>query len=464
MASARITEVRALQGMGGAEFFAQAFRGPAAEAATPSFSDATGSKNMLQLVQLRWIAVVGQVVTIGFVQFGLGVALPLRQMAIVVAILFGLNALSLLRLRLRLRGNVRNAELFLVLAFDVAALTAQLYLSGGVTNPFISLYLLQITLAAVLLEVRWAWAMVAITGVCFVSLTAFYQPLVLPVSLHLDPFKLHRQGILICFILDAMLLVLFVTRITGNLRERDAHLARMRQQAAEEEHVVRMGLLASGAAHELGTPLSTVSVILGDWQRMPALHAIPDLAQEIDEMQLAVHRCKSIISGILLSAGEARGEAPAVTTVGTFLDEFVQEWNASRPGSGLTFENNFGEDVPIVADLALKQVLSNLLVNAHETPSPRIRLSARRSVGNLVLAVSDDGPGFAPEMLAHFGNPYRSTKGRLGGGLGLFLVVSVVRKLGGTVTAQNRPGGGATVTLALPLAAIGLERKSANAA
>ena len=89
------------------------------------------------------------------------------------------------------------------------------------------------------------------------------------------------------FVLNAALLVVFVTRINRNLRERDAQLADLRQRAAEEEHIVRMGLLASGAAHELGTPLATLSVILGDWRRMPDFAADPELAEEIDEMDPA---------------------------------------------------------------------------------------------------------------------------------------------------------------------------------
>lgn len=423
--------------------------------------DTAGSSNMLQLVQLRWVAAIGQVVTIAFVELALGISLPLGPMALVVAFLVALNAVSVLRLRSR--TPVGNAGLFIALALDIAALTVQLYLSGGVTNPFISLYLLQVTLAAVLLEVWWATIMVAITGGCFVGLTLFYRPLALPTALNADPFKLHLQGLLVCFLLDAALLVIFVTRITGNLSTRDAHLARLRQHAAEESHIVRMGLLASGAAHELGTPLSTVSVILGDWQREPVISTNPDLARDITDMQAALMRCKSIISGILLSAGEVRGDAPAITTVATFLSEFVDEWVVTRPNNGLVFANNFGPDVPIVADRALRQILANLLDNAHEAPSPHIRLSARRSGGDLVLTVSDDGPGFAPEILAHFGHPYHSTKGRLGGGLGLFLVVNVVRKLGGNVTAQNRMEGGATVALTLPLDSLQIEEDIADA-
>ncbi len=135
---------------------------------------------------------------------------------------------------------------------------------------------------------------------------------------------------LVCFALDAALLVFFVTRINRNLRERDARLATLRQRAAEEDHIVRIGLLASGAAHELGTPLATLSVILGDWRRMPVLAADPELVGEIDAMEAEVQRCKAILTGILVSAGEARGESAALTTLHTFLDDFVEDWREAR--------------------------------------------------------------------------------------------------------------------------------------
>jgi len=423
--------------------------------------DAAGSQNMLQLIQLRWIAVIGQVVTIGVVEFGFGIRLPLQLMALVLATLVLLNILSLLRLRFR--GSVSNAGLFVALAFDVAALTAQLYLSGGATNPFISLYLLQVTLAAILLEVRWAWGMAVITSACCVALTLTYQPLELPDHLSGDLFRLHLQGIVVCFVLVAALLVVFVTRISGNLRAQDANLATMRQQAAEEDHIVRIGLLASGAAHELGTPLSTVSVILGDWQRVPALQAIPDVAQDVEDMQAAIRRCKAILTGILLSAGEARGEAPAVTTLYAFLEDLISHWRLSRPAARLTYDSSFGEDVSIVADPALKQVIANVLDNAYEASPSHIRMTAVRDAEDLVLTVSDDGPGFVPDMLAQLGKPYQSSKGKQGGGLGLFLVVNVLRKLGGGVTARNRPDGGATVTLRLPLSALLIQKASSHA-
>jgi two-component system sensor histidine kinase RegB len=424
--------------------------------------DPAGSKNMLQLIQLRWIAVVGQLLTIGVVQFGFGIVLPLPMMGLVLVFLVALNLISALRLRRQV--TVSSTELLLALALDVGALTVQLYLSGGPTNPFVSLYLLQVTLAAVLLDVRRAWALAGFTSGCVLGLTLAYRPLALPSHLAEDLFRLHLQGLLVCFILDAALLVVFVTRINGNLRARDAHLADMRQQAAEEDHIVRMGLLASGAAHELGTPLSTVSVILGDWRHMEVFKTTPDLLQEVEEMQVAIRRCKDIVSGILLSAGEARGEAPVVTTVDSFIQELVADWRMTRPSGQLSWSSSLGDTLEIVADPALKQVIFNVLDNALEGRARHVRLSAFRRADDLVLEVSDDGLGFAPEMLAEFGKPYRSTKGRAGSGLGLFLVVNVVRKLGGTVSAQNRSEGGAAVTLTLPLEALAIEESAHHAA
>jgi two-component system sensor histidine kinase RegB len=267
---------------------------------------------------------------------------------------------------------------------------------------------------------------------------------------------------LICFALNAALLVIFITRINRNLRARDARLADLRSRAAEEEHIVRMGLLASGAAHELGTPLSTVSVILGDWRRMPVITADAQLLEEIDEMQAQVQRCKSIVSGILLSAGEARGESPVATTVRTFLDGLVKEWQETRPVARFSYDNRFGEDLSIVSDSALKQMIHNVLDNALEASPGWVGLDVARAADTLSLTVTDAGPGFPPEMLAQLGKPYQSSKGRPGAGLGLFLVSNVARTLGGSVSAHNRPEGGASVTLTLPLESITLEESTAD--
>ncbi|WPB59436.1 ATP-binding protein [Xylophilus sp. GOD-11R] len=419
------------------------------------FDEAIGLKNMQQLIQLRWIAVVGQVVTIGMAHFVFDIALPLRHMAAVIGFLAVFNLAS--QWRWRSRGEVTNDELFLALLVDVGMLTAQLYLSGGATNPFTFLYLLQVTLAAVLLQTWSIWTMVALTIACVAGLALFGRPLALPPDHNRGLASPFIQGLLICFALNAGLLVIFISRIGRNLRDRDAHLADLRQRAAEEEHVVRIGLLASGAAHELGTPLATLAVILGDWRRMKAFTQDAELLQEVVEMQAQVQRCKTILSGILLSAGEARGESSVQTTVITFLDEIASEWRDSRAVASFEFDNRLAHDLPMVSDTALKQMVYNVLDNALEASPGRVRLEASLDDSSLRLTVTDNGPGFTSEVLAQLGKPYNSTKGRAGGGLGLFLAVNVARTLGGRVHAGNRPMGGAVVHMTLPLAAITLK-------
>lgn len=413
-----------------------------------------GHKNMLQLIELRWIAVIGQITTIAGAILIFDVKLPLVQMLEVLACLIAFNVAS--HLRWHEHRPVTNSELFLALLVDVASLTMQLYLSGGTTNPFAFLYLLQVILSAVLLEAWSTWTIVGITLLCLAGLSIFAKPLALPFDHARGISSLYVQGMLICFVLNAALLVVFISRISNTLRGKAAQLAALNQRAAEEEHIVRMGLLASGAAHELGTPLATLSVILGDWKRMREFKSNPDLLAEIDEMQTQLKRCKSIVSGILLSAGEARGESAIRTTIRDFLDDLVEDWQDSRPVRAFDYVNRIEQDLPVAFDEALKQMIDNVLDNALEASPDWVQLEAEVEDGILVLSVLDRGPGFTPAMLVNYGKPYHSTKGRPGGGLGLFLVVNVARTLGGTVAVANRPEGGAKVTLTLPLKAIAL--------
>jgi two-component system sensor histidine kinase RegB len=421
--------------------------------------ETTNSKNLLLLVTLRWLAVIGQIGAIAFAARWLEIPLPIWQMASVIAFLIALNLITLYRYNSG--APITNAELLLDLLFDVAALTVQLYLSGGATNPFVSLFLLQAVLGAVLLQPWSTWTIVAVTSGSFIWLTVSYNEIGFSMTDHSRGesriFDLHIYGMFICFLLAAVLLVLFVTRINRNIRDQDLRLAELRQQSAEEQHILRMGLLASGAAHELGTPLATLSVILNDWEHMPLLRADDEIVAELAEMHAQLDRCKAIVSGILISSGEERGESSQRTRIFSFMKGVVDEWKDSRGPVKLAYTNRLEEDFMIASDLLLKQVLFNVLDNALEASPAGISIDISAKDDFLVISVRDSGPGFSPDMLAEFGKPYRSTKQKPGSGLGLFLVVNVLRKLGGQVTAKNVPGGGALVELTLPIAALAVE-------
>jgi two-component system sensor histidine kinase RegB len=426
--------------------------------APPPPSRSESWRNVHLLLQMRWIAVFGQLATIVAVAQVLDARLPLVPLLLAPLLLIVINfAIASIMQR---RSTFSESELFTALLVDVAALSWQLYHSGGATNPFTFLFLLQIVIGAVILEPRWSWMIAFVASVAMIFLTFVYVPLELPARHAAHQFHLYRLGSLFCFILAAVLLVFFVARLDRNRRESDKALAALRQQAAEEDHIIRMGLLASGAAHELGTPLSSMSVILGDWSHLTAITDNRELSEDLTDMRVELDRCKTIVSGILMSAGELRGENPRVSTVRTLFGEIVDDWHPRMDGE-LRFIDRIGPDMTIVADPGLRQIIGNVIDNAREVSPDLVILEIRREGEYLVIAVSDEGPGFAPEMLERVGQPYSSTKGRDGGGLGLFLVVNVVRKLGGQVTVANRETGGATVQLDLPLKSLAYAEDSA---
>ena len=389
------------------------------------------------------------------VHHGLGIALPLGLMCGVLAALAVFNLVS--QLWWRRREHVSSTALLVGLLVDVASLTIQLYLSGGITNPFVFLYLLQVVLGTVLLRATLSWVIAAAAALCITGLTLVRTPLELTVAPARGLADHYVQGLLICFLLIAGLLVVFITRIGRILRERDARLAELRQRAAEEDHIVRMGLLASGAAHELGTPLSTLSVILGDWQHLPTMASDGELHNDVLEMQAQVARCKSIVTNILLAAGGPRAEAPTETTLHAMLDGLAAEWRDARNPPSFRYSNRCDVDPAIVSDVGLRQMVFNVLDNALESSPHWVAMDARCDGDTLVIEICDAGTGFVADVLQRLGTPYNTSKGRPGGGLGLFLSVNVARTLGGSLTAKNRPQGGAVVTLSLPLAAIAIE-------
>ena len=409
--------------------------------------ETAAAENMRQLTQLRWIAVAGQTLTILFVHFALGVRLPLFQMLSVALVLGAANFAARVTLP---RHHVRTSEVVAALLLDIGALTLQLYFSGGATNPFISLYLLQVVLGAILLPPAGVAILLAATGLSYALLTVSFVPLALPQGLLTDSADLFAVGRWIGFVMVAGLLVLFITRISRNLHARDLHVADLRQTAAEEEGIVRMGLFASGAAQELGTPLGTLSVILADWRRMPAIAGDPELASEVEEMRGEVERCKAIVSDILHSAGQPRGEAMESRAAGPFLDATAEAWQAAYPDVPLDYDRSAAEGTVIAADAALRQAIWNLLDNAADASPVGIRLTAAIEGSMLAIAVRDWGDGFSPEALGKIGRLYQSTKGA-GHGVGLFLATNVARRLGGRLEAANRVGGGAEIRLMLPL-------------
>ena len=187
---------------------------------------------------------------------------------------------------------------------DVLILAALLYFTGGSTNPFVSLFLLPLTLAAAALPGRYTWAIATAAVICYSFLMVWYFPIP---HQHGINFNLHVLGMWFGFVLSAILISYFAVKMSATLRERDRALALARENALRDERLVSLGTLAAGAAHELGTPLATMAVLAKDLESECA--GRPGVAEPFQVLRGQIARCKDILSQLAVSAGQARAEA-----------------------------------------------------------------------------------------------------------------------------------------------------------
>jgi two-component system sensor histidine kinase RegB len=316
----------------------------------------------------------------------------------------------------------------------------------------VSLYLIPVVVAAAVLPAGYTWLMAALTVGCYTLLMWIRDPH--PVHHHGDEasfIDFHLTGMWLTFAVSAGLIALFVARMARSLRERDQRLAAAREESLRNERIVALGTMAAGAAHELGTPLNTLTLLVDELERNTA--GSPGAGEDLGEMRRQLANCKRIITELLASAGHARGEGGSPQPVDGFLKEVVSKWEMMRPSA--RFEFRWESDGPaprILAEQTLSQAVINLLNNAADASPDRIEIEGRCVEDEFVIEVRDHGPGLTPEVLSQAGQPFFTTKAPgKGFGLGLFLANATIERFGGSVRLFNREGGGACTEVRIPL-------------
>ena len=421
---------------------------------TPSrFSvvDTAGAAGALKLLfWLRTVAIGSQIAAIAIAHLVLDGPLPLRELGLAVGALALWNALNYGPVHAQ--RTVHDGEVVLHLAVDIVVLTAVLYFTGGPTNPFVSLYLVPISLAATSLPARYAWLTVALCGAGYAFLWWHSVPLP-PVHARFGTeFDLHLAGMWVNFLIAAVLIAVFVGRMARLLRQRDGELAVMRENALRDQQVVELGTLAAGTAHELNTPLSTLAILASELDE-----AVTDpehkqqLRAMLDEIRVINERLNRIAGGVAAerSAGARHAE------LRTFLDELLRQWAKSHPD--IELEVAFDAEpkhVPIVVEATIEQAIRNVLDNAaHATLANggrRVAVTARVVGTRLTLAVTDQGTGLDPAVRDDVGLRAVSTKEH-GLGIGLLLSRAALQRFGGRLELKDASKGGVEAQIELPL-------------
>ena len=409
------------------------------------------SEHLQRLLWLRGVLLAVMAVALPLTARGFGIVLPWGWMLAVAgtATALTLHAAS----RLRRQIPVTERGLFLQLLVDVGALSALLYLSGGPSNPFVSLYLLPLVVAATTLPHRYAWALTALTVGCYAAL--FLMPAIGPHAGHAaQQFGLHLGGMWVNFVLSAVIICVFVVRMAEAIRRRDALLAAHKEEALRNERIVALGTLAAGAAHELGTPLSTMAVLLREMA--VALRDDVQHAGDIETLRRQVDACKDTITRLSAAAGQPRAEGGAAQPLDRFLLDTVDRWRMIRPTASLTARLDGARPAPsIVGEQTLQHAIVNLLNNAADASPDRVELVCDWDAERLHLEIRDRGHGLTPEARERAGRTLFTTKPQgAGSGIGLLLARATLERLGGRLNLSDRAGGGVITSLELPLRAL----------
>ncbi|HHX81456.1 MAG TPA: HAMP domain-containing histidine kinase, partial [Pseudomonadaceae bacterium] len=346
-----------------------------------------------------------------------------------------------LYLRLRSRTMPSEGEFFLHLLLDVLGLSLLLYLSGGANNPFVSYFLVSVTIAAATLAWTWTALLASIALACYSLLLFFYAPLepFLPHShgattaedLHgAVALDLHIVGMWLNFLVSASLITWFVAQMAAEIRRQQEGLSRYREDTLRNEQVLAVATQAAGAAHDLGTPLGTMTLILKDLQ-LDHGHD-PVLTQELHTLQQQVETCRKALQQLSRQA-DFRNLQREKLPVDSFLSQLLGQWQLLRPEVPCRFQWAPGPAPEADVDPTLNQALINILNNAADASPQGMELQLDWTDSHWRLRVRDFGAGVPRELREQLGTRVVSTK-EGGMGIGLVLSQATINRLGGKVS------------------------------
>jgi two-component system sensor histidine kinase RegB len=413
------------------------------------------------LVRLRWLAIIGQASAVLAVAFGLGFRLPLHSCAAVIGGSALLNVL--LALRYSPSEGLDVARAAVLLAFDVLQLAALLYLTGGLQNPFVILFLAPVLISATTLPPLPTLAIGALAVVCASVLANFHLPMPWHPPGTLRFPLLYLTGVWTAIVLSVGFIGVYAWRVAEEARQQSEALAATELVLQREQHLSALDGLAAAAAHELGTPLATIALVARELERATADQ--PALHEDATLLRGQVDRCREILKK--LTSLDEQGAPFEHMTLAHLLEEIAAPHRDFGIALRLSSTGRDGTPPPQVRrNPGLLYGLGNIVENAVDFASSAVEVTAAWDAGEVAVTVRDDGPGFPPEVLQHLGEPYITSRPGRGGdgdgensdsaglGLGIFIAKTLLERSGAVVAFANVPGSGAEVRLRWPRAAL----------
>ena len=408
--------------------------------------------NLRSLLLIRGIALLGQTGVLAYVLYASRTTEGLWGVTTSLAVLAALTAVSLWRCTRP--WPVTDNEFLAQLLVDVLGWTVLMYFSGGANNPFVSYYIVPLVIAAAVLPWRHTWLVAGASLLAYSLLLYYYQPFPLftPHAQmgHGDGAKVHILGMWFNFLFSAGLITYFVVRMASMLRQQEARAVARREDRLRNDQIMAVASLAAGTAHELGTPLATMTVLVDEMLQDKQLTSQTREDCRLLQQQLA--QCKTTLQGLTRTAELTSVQQTRSLPLDTFVAQTVQRWAVRRPGVVCDIQVHATGNPPAIEfDSTLCQALENLLNNAADTGTDRLQVSCGWDQREARIAIRDWGPGIDVDILQDAGKPVIRAS-RAGLGIGLLLSHATVERYGGRIELLNAGDGGAVATLYLPLA------------
>jgi len=392
-----------------------------------------------RLLAVRTSLIVGWAAGIAWLHWGFHIPMPLLPMGAVLVLmtLFSLSTAW----RLRLDAPATQMEFLAHLLADLTAFAVLVFFSGGVTNPFVSLMLVPVVIAAISLHPLWVWLLAAVAGSLYLLLLFYFQPLA--VADPIAAYGMHLGGMWFNFLISAGLIAFFVTRMHAALRTRDQELATLREKQLRDERIFALGTQAALAAHELATPLATIQTTAHELAREFAND--PDIGADCQLLEKQAQACKRILNQL---AARAQDGAIASLPLDVWFSAMLERWQILRPDATLTSKLP-SDSHDFTPPDGLEQAILNVLNNAADVSPDAIEFSALLQSDVLHIDIADRGSGLTPEQKAQAGRVVFSGKSH-GWGMGLALTHATLERLNGSLTLTERDGGGTCARITLP--------------
>ena len=402
------------------------------------------------LIRLRWLAVFGQTAAVLIVNDGFDYVLPLWACLAVIGLYAWLNV----ALRLRFRGSARlepDRSAWL-LAVDIAELAVLLFLTGGLENPFAFLFLGPVLISATALPARMTLMLAAFAISCATLLMFWHNPLPWAPSEETQELPQHYMvGIWVALLLCIGYISIYAWQILGESRQLAEALAATEIVLSREQHLIQLDGLAAAAAHELGTPLSTIALVARELQK--ALGPSSPHADDVKLLREQAQRCGDILGR--LSQLPPAGEPFERMKLSALLEEVVAPHRNFGVDIAVAMPTDAGDEPEVARNPAIMYGLGNLVENAIDFARERVEIEAAWSGDEVRVTINDDGPGFPPEIMDRMGEPFvtgrrrrqRAANENPGLGLGFFIAKTLLERSGARLGLENRqfPQRGAIV-------------------